>query len=232
MSANQIVTKAVVLTRTDFQEADRIITVLTPDQGKLRLIAKGVRRSRSKMAGGIELFSVSDITYLPGKKEIGTLVSSRLVIHFADIVKDINRTMLGYEFLKRLNRLTEDAAGEEYFNLIMAALSGLDNADLSIELIELWFTMQLLKVSGHSPNLRKDTAGEQLQPDQQYLFDYENMAFTTLKNGPFSSNHIKLLRLAIGTAKPEMLVQIQNTEMLARDVLTLAKSMLQRYVRV
>jgi DNA repair protein RecO (recombination protein O) len=54
-----IVTKGIVLTRTDYGEADRILHFLTPDQGKIAGIAKGVRKSKSKLAGGIELFSVS-----------------------------------------------------------------------------------------------------------------------------------------------------------------------------
>jgi len=58
----QFVTTGLVLSRTDFGEADRIITVLTPDHGKLRLMAKGVRRMKSKLAGGIDLFTVSDLT--------------------------------------------------------------------------------------------------------------------------------------------------------------------------
>src|SRR4051812_28556736 len=105
----QILTRGIVLSRTDYGEADRIVSVLTPDQGKLRLMAKGVRKVKSKLAGGIELFSVSELSFIPGKNDIGTLVSARLTQHFANIVKDINRTMFGYELLKRLNRATEDA---------------------------------------------------------------------------------------------------------------------------
>jgi DNA repair protein RecO (recombination protein O) len=78
----QLQTRGIILSRTDFGEADRILTVLTPQQGKLRLMAKGVRKIKSKLAGGIELFSVSDITYIRGKGELGTLISwiaSRLI---------------------------------------------------------------------------------------------------------------------------------------------------------
>ena len=55
----QLVTEVIILARTDYGEADRILTVLSPEYGKLRLLAKGVRRVKSKLAGGIELFSVS-----------------------------------------------------------------------------------------------------------------------------------------------------------------------------
>lgn len=105
---NQIVTTAIVLGRTDYGEADRILTLLTPDQGKLRLLAKGVRRVKSKLAGGIELFSVSTITFVRGRGDIGALVSTRLNKHYGHIVQDLDRTMLGYELLKQLNKTTED----------------------------------------------------------------------------------------------------------------------------
>ncbi len=229
---NQIVTRAIVLSRTNFQEADRIITVLTPDYGKIRLIAKGVRRVKSKLAGGIELFSISDITFLPGRKEIGTLISSRLATHYGDIVSDIDRTMLSYEILKRINRVTEDAAGEEYFKLLAATLSGLDNKALSPELIELWFSMQLLKITGHSPKLRQDTAGKDLSTGERYMFSYDDMAFRAVDDGPFTANHIKLLRLGIGTSEPGKLTQVKGTEKLAGEVLQLANTMLSRLVRI
>ena len=64
---DRINTQAIVLRRTDFGEADRIINFLTPDRGKISGLARGVRKQKSKLAGGIELFSVSDITYLVGR---------------------------------------------------------------------------------------------------------------------------------------------------------------------
>ena len=72
-------TIAIVLKRIDYGEADRIVTVLTPDAGKLSLMAKGARRVKSKLAGGIELLSTSEINYIAGKGSLDTLVSSRLI---------------------------------------------------------------------------------------------------------------------------------------------------------
>jgi len=228
----QIVTRGIILARTNFQEADRILTILTPDEGKLRAIAKGARRSTSKLAGGIELFSVSHMTFLPGKKDLGTLISSRLIKHYENIVKNINRTMLGYELIKRINRVTEDAAGEEYFTILNHTLAGLDDLELSSELIELWFTMQLLHVTGHLPNLKTDTEGSKLDKDQTYLFDFDAMAFRITKNGPYGANHIKLLRLAYATDEPTVLKQVKEAENIAIDALKLAKNLLTRQVRV
>src|SRR5581483_3542398 len=110
----QFRTQAIILNRTDYGEADRIISFLTPDHGKLKAIAKGVRKSKSKLAGGIELFSVSDISFIPGRKEISTVVSTRLIKHYGHIVKDLNRTNTGYALIKRLDKATEDAPETDY----------------------------------------------------------------------------------------------------------------------
>ena len=60
VNSKDLRTKAIVLRRTDYGEADRILQLLTPS-GKRSVIARGVRKEKSKLAGGIELFSVSDV---------------------------------------------------------------------------------------------------------------------------------------------------------------------------
>src|SRR5688572_3433628 len=136
---NQLVTEGIILSRTDYGEADRIITLLTPEHGKLRLMAKGVRRVKSKLAGGIELFSVSTITFVKGRGDIGTLVSTRLVKHYGRIVEDLDRTMLGYELIKQLNKVTEDHPEPAYFELLQQTFEALNDPGVPLGLIRFWF---------------------------------------------------------------------------------------------
>ena len=77
--------KAVVLRRTNFGEADRILDLLTPD-GRLSVMARGVRKEKSKLAGGIELFAECDVVVGQGKGDLGVLVSARLVRFFGHIL--------------------------------------------------------------------------------------------------------------------------------------------------
>ncbi len=228
----QQVTTAIVLTRINYGEADRILTVITPDQGKVRLLARGVRKPTSKIAGGIELFSISNITYILGSGELSKLISSRLIEHYGDIVKDIDRTMLGYALLKMLNRATEEATGEEYFELLKRTLHGLNDKNLDPRLVELWFYMQLLKLAGHTPNLQTDVEGNKLLTADRYLFDYETMAFTSLMGARFTVDHIKFLRLGFSVPSPGVLKQIQNAEKLITDNLQLITTMLKQHVRI
>jgi len=232
MKPNSFVTQGVVLTRTNFGEADRILTVITPDHGKVRLMAKGVRKTASKLAGGIELFSTSQITYINGKGDINTLISTRLVVHYGNIVKDLERTQFGYELLKLINRVTEDSAGREYYDLLNSSLKALDNELVSLDQLRLWVYMQLLGASGHSPNLKTDKEGQKLSQTSKYTFDLENMNFIIAPHGRYKPSHIKLLRLGLSLASAKKLSQIKDIEPILPTTLELAKSMLAQHIRI
>src|SRR5258707_167240 len=66
-------TEAIVLRRTDFGEADRILTLFTPSYGKVRAIAKGARRTTSRLAGHLEPFTRTQLLLAPGRELGGAL---------------------------------------------------------------------------------------------------------------------------------------------------------------
>jgi len=228
---NQITTKGIVLSRTDFGEADRIITLLTSDHGKLRLMAKGVRRVKSKLAGGIELFSVSDITFIRGRGDIGTLASARLQRHYGTIVKDIERTMLGYDLIKQLHKATEDEAEPEYFELLEQAFAALDHPALSLGIIRVWFAAQLLRLGGHTPNLQTEASGEKLKVDAEYEFSFDDAAFAQRPGGNFRADDIKFLRLLFSGNQPAILAKVTSSAARVEAVRPLVQFMQQQYIR-
>lgn len=229
---NQIVAEAIILARTNFGEADRILTLLTPDHGKLRLMAKGVRREKSKLAGGIELFSVSTVTWVKGRGDIGTLISTRLVKHYSRIIEDLDRTMFGYELIKQLHKVTEDHPESEYFALLRQAFEALDDPAVPLELILLWFSAQLLRFAGHAPNLQTDAAGQKLDAGQAYNFDFEQMCFTSAPRGKFAASHIKFLRIAFTGHPAKTLAQIQGGAALSAGLAPLLSTMLQTHLSI
>lgn len=230
----QFVTKGIVLSRVDFAEADRIITFLTSDQGKIKAIAKGVRKSKSKLAGGIELFSVSELTFITGRSDIKTLISSRLQIHYGNIVKDLNRTAATYEAIKLTSKATEENPEEAYFKLLQSAFAALDNSELDPTLSLLWFEMQLIKLSGHTPDLKSDADGTKLKEATTYNFYPDQMRFVPKQDeqGIFTANHIKFLRLGFSATEPNVLGRIEGSENLAADARPLIQTMLQSFVRI
>lgn len=227
-----IVAKGIVLARTNYSEADRILTILTPDHGKISVIAKGVRKSKSKLAAGVELFSVSHITFIPPKKDVGTLISSRLDKHWGNIVGDIDRTTFAYEVLKQVNKLTEAAPGPEYFELTAQTLAAADNTKLNLDVARLWYALHLLHVSGHTPNLKTDTNQVALDETSDYTFDLEKMAFSAHKAGMFNAQHIKLFRVLLVQKTTDKLTHLQGLDGVLGSGLQLVQAMLRTQLHI
>jgi DNA repair protein RecO (recombination protein O) len=214
----QIETEAIILKRLNFGEADRILTVLTPQNGKISLIAKGVRKSKSKLAGGLELFSITEVSYIDGKSEIKTIVSTRLKTHFKLIVSDVSRTMIGYDFMKIVDFYTEHADEPAFYILLSTALHTLDDNVLPVSLAESWFYTKLLVINGSAINVEKSLNGEAFSDDALYDFSYEDMGFFINSDGQFSPKHIKFLRLIMRANTPKQLTSVVGYEPLSSDL--------------
>lgn len=194
---NRMVTTGIVLSRINYKEADRIITVITPEFGKLKLMARGVRKIKSKLAGGIELFSVSSLTFVRGRGEIDTLVSAQLQSHYGNIVSEYSRTMVGYDCIKIINKTTHDDCDEDYYQLLLHLLISLNDLSINFVLTKCWFMVCLLNLLGHTPNMQTDTSGNKLKVNEDYNFDSQEMTFYLQTGGRFDARHIKTLRLML-----------------------------------
>lgn len=190
-------TQSIVLARTNFGEADRIVTFITRDYGKVRVIAKGVRKERSKLAGGIELFSVSDISFVEGRGELATLTGARLLTYYDTFMNDLAKVDFAYTCIKQLNKFTPDDVGEEYFILLQQLFMALNEPQLALVKAQIWWYVQFCNVNGHALNLENTIMGDPFSEDQKYVFDSEHAGFLASEKGDFNSNHIKLLRLAL-----------------------------------
>lgn len=232
MTGQSFTTTGIILTRTNFGEADRIISFITKDKGKLTAIAKGVRKTKSKLAGGLELLSISHLTILKGKGEVDTIMSTRLLQHFGNIVKDLERTEATYEFIKQIDKNTEQSAEGDYFNLLKAAMRGLDE-QLEPKLVKLWFGIQLLNLTGHAPNLHSDVKGQKLTDSASYDFHPDGMHFVPQqsKRGRYGVRDIKFLRVALEAGQPDVLARVQNSQVIVGPTLALVNSMRQNYLR-
>ncbi len=224
-----IQTSAIILSRTDYGEADRIVRILTPNYGKISLMARGARKPRSKLAGAIELFSISELTISEGKSEIKTLISGRLTNHFTNIVKDIDRVQCGYDFIKILNRNTEDLPESDYYYLLSTTLESLDD-ELDIELIKVIFNARLLSLSGHAPNLITNSEGKKLDRDDSFEFDYDKTCFRVASKGNYSPLEIKFMRLLFADASAKQLSDIKNQKELTKKVAPLVYNLSKQYL--
>lgn len=218
-------TKAIILRRTNYGEADRILQMLTPDNGKIAVMAKGVRREKSKLAGAVELFAISDVTIVPGKGDIWTLTGAKMDTFFAHILADYERMQFAYEVIKQVSRATEQVSDPAYYTLITTALSSLDDASISHDITASWFWLQLAILEGQGLNLSTDVNGMKLVEDKNYTFDVESMAFGFRENGEFTTEHIKLLRL-LSAQSPLVVAKVKGITPLLPQIRWLAERVL------
>lgn len=203
-------TRAIVLRRTNYGEADRIVQFVTPF-GRYAAIARGVRREKSKLAGGIELFAISDIVIAEGKGELGIVTSARLVEFYRHILEDYDRLQFAYEVVKQVARASEMVAEPEWFEVLAEVLAALDNKNISLQLIETWFYLRYADLLGHALNVRRDVAGAMLEANTTYLYDVSEQGLRAAASGELGADHIKFLRLA-STKSIAVLGQISGLE--------------------
>ena len=192
-----IKTRAYVLKRTNFGEADRILNLITPE-GKMSAIAKGVRKERSKLAGGVEMFSLVELNLHFGRTEMATVTGAKMLKYFGKILADFERMELAATILKRISLAAESSDSPEYFRLADSCLEGLDTG-MDLKLVESWFLMNLLKVQGEDVNLYRDIDGAKLLAEERYSFMAMENAFVINPQGEFGENEIKILRLMLVT---------------------------------
>lgn len=186
-------TLAYILKRTNYGEADRILNLITPE-GKIAAIAKAARKQKSKLAGGIELFSLVELNLHQGKSDFAIVTSARMVNFFGNIMKEYGRMELAGLILKKINRIAEHSDNSEYFMIVDQCLHALDNGE-DTRLIKSWFVLNCLKARGEETNLYRDVNGERLAAGVNYDWDVQQEAFTQSSGGKYGSNEIKLLRL-------------------------------------
>lgn len=213
-------TRSLVLRRTNYGEADRIIQVITPE-GKKSLMVKAARREKSKLAGGIELLVLSDITIHEGKSELGVLTSARMVKFYGKILQDYDRLQFAYEAMKLVARGSEHIDSPEFFEILDSTFDGLD-AGASLDLVKTWFYLRQAKVLGEELNLLTDIDGAKLEPGTRYIYDVGDQVFCRSDHGVVTSDHIKLLRVMMHNDL-RVVRKITEVEELLPEALRLAK---------
>jgi len=214
-------TRSIVLRRTNYGEADRVLNVLTP-VGKMSVMAKGVRKERSKLAGGIELFCVSDIVVHKGKGDLGVLTSARLVEFYGEILRDLQAMELVGGVLREVSRRAEQVDVPEYFDLVWQVLRGVnqlirDGMDDGLAVVLAWWQLNLLRASGEEVNLRTDVDGAKLVADKKYRWDGVERALREDGRGSVGAEQIKLMRLMMSSSL-QLVLKVKGVEGLVEDV--------------
>jgi len=161
-------TEGIVLRSMDLGEADRVLTVLTPRLGKLRIIAKGIRRPRSRLGGGLEPFSDVHLVLAVGRT-FDVVTQAALEDPHLGLRNDLHSTAAAWYLVELADRFCEGAADSHgAFVLLAQGLSALDAAPEAVarDVVARWYELALLDAMGFRPELgRCLECGAEIGPD-------------------------------------------------------------------
>ena len=142
-------TRAFILEKTDFQEADQLFTVYTEDFGKIKVLGRAIRKIKSKLRAGAELFYLSEIEFIQGKNH-KTLTDAMVIEKFKNVKQDLGK-------LEILSQIAENAddliSGEEEDEDIWNLLTEVFEKVNSYSLIYYYFVWNLLSILGYQVDL-------------------------------------------------------------------------------
>lgn len=152
-------TKSLVFKRDDRHESDRKFAIFTKDFGRLEVVAKAIRKIKSKLRGGIDIFYLSEIEFIQGKS-YKTLTDAVKIERFNNITQDIEKLKIACKISEVLdNFIKGQEKDENIWNLIIETFKRLDNNNLKIgnklSIIYYYFLWNFYSLLGYQPEVQK-----------------------------------------------------------------------------
>jgi DNA repair protein RecO (recombination protein O) len=161
---------SIVLKHHDYGEADRILTLFTRQKGKIKAIAKGVRKVRSQKGGHLEPFTHANLLVATGRTWY-VVSQAEAQEFYPNLTKDLE--ILGYAsyLVELVDRFTfEEEENAPIFNLLRNSLTRLDTGEHPTPLVVRYFEIRLLDLLGFRPELKNCVVtSNEIQPENQYF---------------------------------------------------------------
>ena len=144
--------EAVVLRTHKLGEADRIVTMLSRQHGKIRAVAKGVRRTASKFGARLEPFMVADVQLYVGRSLDIVQQAESLGSYGADIADDYPRYTAASAMVETADKLTDDDGSLQQYLLLVGALRSLSRQEHNPSLTLDSYLLRALSIAGWAPS--------------------------------------------------------------------------------
>lgn len=216
-------TQAIVLRQRKLGEADKIVTLYSQHHGKIDAVAKGVRRTKSRMSGHIEPLTFGSYLLAEGR-ELDIVTQAETVDGFPGLRNDLERMSRAIYCCELVDRLTpERSEGAPIFRLLAETLAVLDH-ETEIDLAVRRFEMHLLDQLGYRPAMEACAiCDKKLEPVLNFWSPAAGgvvgpeCADDTLALAPISVNALKILRV-LQRASFEDASRIRITGELMREI--------------
>ena len=148
--------RGVVLRTYKLGEADRIVVIMTQDHGKVRAVAKGIRKTKSKIGARLEVLSHVDVLMYKGK-ELDIVNQVELIESSAPLHADLDRLTQGLSMLEAVDMIADDRQPAPHlYRMLVGALKAL--AQQASPLVLAAFYWKLLAAEGVCPQMERCVA--------------------------------------------------------------------------
>ncbi len=162
-------TKGFVLKRMDLGEADKILTIYTPGSGKLRAIAKGVRRPGSRLGGHVDDFAYADMLLARGR-DLDVVTQSQTIDSFRPLREELWRASYGYYIAELVDSFNEERSeNQPLFDLLIDAFRLL-SSESELPVVVRFFELHMLDLVGYRPELEHCVrCRAEIKPEANYF---------------------------------------------------------------
>lgn len=148
-------TRGIVLRTHKLGEADRIVTILTANHGKVRAVAKGVRKTKSKFGSRLEPFTNVELVLYKGRN-LDIVTQAEINDSFSDIRDNFDRITYGSAMLDLANKVSVEGERDvSLYNLLLKSLDVISKTRKNFRLLLIAFDIKLMAISGYMPKLER-----------------------------------------------------------------------------
>lgn len=142
--------QGIVLRGFPFGEADRVVVILSPNRGKLRTVAKGVRKTKSRFGGRLEPFTHVDLVLYDGRN-LDTITQVSVIEAFPVLRSDLDRVLAAGIMVEAIDAVTqENESSLRAFLLLQRGLRTLESGPVHSDLTTA-FLLGIADVVGIAP---------------------------------------------------------------------------------
>ena len=146
-------TKGLVVRVTPYNDTDAILSVLTPNHGKLSVKARGLRRKNSPLIAPCQLLAYADFTLFE-YRNLFTINEAHSIELFSSLRKDLQKLALGSYFAQAAETMSqEDLPNPELLSLTLNCLYGLSKLAVPELMVKAVFELRSACLSGYAPDL-------------------------------------------------------------------------------
>jgi DNA repair protein RecO (recombination protein O) len=193
--------EAVVLRTYRLGEADRIIVAVTKEHGKVRAVAKGVRKTSSKFGARLEPLTHVSLILWRGRSDLDVVNQAETIERYWQLREDLTRMSIGLSMLEVIDQVTQEGQSDaRLFDTLTRALGVLDDPSRDPTLIAPAFFLRVLELEGAGPvvDVCVSCGDEQAELVAFDLTEGGVLCRSCRRGRPLSSEALALLRRIVG----------------------------------